>query len=185
MSRAYLQVSLLVGRHDLPQSALSISTYHSQSCEATFRLTRSMSGAFSSTANFIIEQFLKRTGELCVLTEMENKSLPGQLDCPLQFPKHHKWRQKNAASNSSIDLLTNDSIEKTICRSSELVCTNSIWKKFKKISYDDSQFYSSDLTMWYGEENPEYNENPRNTESAMISLNYIHVGLSIKIFKWF
>jgi len=116
-----LGICLLVRQHDLPESALQIWNYHSQSCESTFRLTRSMSGAFSSVVNFTIEQFLKRAGKLSVLTDIESKSASGQLDCPLQFTKHHKRRRKNAASersvsNSSVDILTNDNIEKTICR---------------------------------------------------------------------
>ncbi len=60
-------------------------------------------------------------GKLDVLTEIESKSESGQLECSLQFPKHHKrWRKvtasKKSTSNSSIDLLTNENIEKTICR---------------------------------------------------------------------
>ncbi|CAF4113537.1 unnamed protein product, partial [Rotaria magnacalcarata] len=59
-AHSLLGICLLVAQKQLPESALSISNYHSQSCESTFRLTRSMSGAFSSIVNFTIEQFLKR-----------------------------------------------------------------------------------------------------------------------------
>ncbi|CAF4975057.1 unnamed protein product, partial [Rotaria magnacalcarata] len=52
----------------MPNSALLISNYNSQPCEATFRLTRSMSGAFSSVVNFTTDQFLKRAGKLSILT---------------------------------------------------------------------------------------------------------------------
>jgi hypothetical protein len=112
---------LLVRQHQLPESALSISKYHSRSCENTLRLTRSISGAFSSIVNFTVEQFLKRAGKFAVLTEIESKSESGQLKCPLQFPKHHKRRREitaaeNSSFNSSINLLTNENIKKTLCR---------------------------------------------------------------------
>ncbi|CAF3321176.1 unnamed protein product [Rotaria socialis] len=78
-----------------------------------------MSGAFSSVVNFTTDQFLKRAGKLSVLTDLENQSESGQLDCPLQFPKHNKRRRKVAASkksasNITIGLPTNDTIKKTI-----------------------------------------------------------------------
>ncbi|CAF5227406.1 unnamed protein product [Rotaria magnacalcarata] len=78
-----------------------------------------MSGAFSSVVNFTTDQFLKRAGKLSVLTDLENQSKSGQLDCPLQFPKHHKRRRKVAASkksasNITIGLPTNDTIKTTI-----------------------------------------------------------------------
>ncbi|CAF1568961.1 unnamed protein product [Rotaria magnacalcarata] len=58
----------------MPNTALLISNYNSQPREATFRLTRSMSGTFSSVVNFTTDQFLKRAGKLSILTELENKS---------------------------------------------------------------------------------------------------------------
>jgi hypothetical protein len=81
-----------------------------------------MSGAFSSIVNFTIEQFVRRAGKLAVLTDIESKSESGQLDCPLQFPKHHKRRRKIEASRklssySSLDLLTDENIETIISRS--------------------------------------------------------------------
>jgi hypothetical protein len=54
-AHSLLGICLLVRQHKLPESALHRSNYHSQSCETTFRLTRSMSGAFSSIVNFTIE----------------------------------------------------------------------------------------------------------------------------------
>lgn len=118
-AHSLLAICLLVYQRDLPESALLISYYHSQSCESTFRLTRSMSGAFSSVVNFTTEQFLKRVGKLSVLAEIESKSESGHLDCPLQFPKHHKRRRKDSTSkkpieNFSINHLTHDNIKATI-----------------------------------------------------------------------
>ncbi|CAF1131024.1 unnamed protein product [Rotaria sordida] len=89
-AHSLLGICLLVAQKQLPESALAISNYHSQSCESTFRLTRSTSGTFSSIVNFTIAQFLKRAGKLSVLTGTENQSESGQLKCPLKFPKHHK-----------------------------------------------------------------------------------------------
>lgn len=120
-AHTFLCICLLVCQRDLPDSALAISNYHSQSCESTFRLARSMSGVFSSIVNFTTEQFLKRGAKLCVLADLENRSQSGQLDCPLQFPKHHKRRRKSSTSekaipDSSSDKLTHENIKKAIDR---------------------------------------------------------------------
>ncbi|CAM4835067.1 unnamed protein product [Rotaria magnacalcarata] len=120
-AHSLLGICLLVAQKQLHESALSISNYHSQSCESTFRLTRSMSGAFSSIVNFTIEQFLKRAGKLSVLTEIENQSESGQLKCPLKFPKHHKRQRKRTIlkkqiAGSSMNHLTIDNIQKAIYR---------------------------------------------------------------------
>jgi hypothetical protein len=168
-AHSLLAICLLVKQHQLPESALSISNYHSQSCESTFRLTRSMSGAFSSIVNFTIEQFLKRVGKLAVLTDIETKSESGQLECPLQFPKHHKRRRKMASkkstSNSSVDLLTNENIEQTICRAfddaynllSKLDIDVALKKK-KRTTMDQvssfvyGQFKQKFKNVWYDDE---------------------------------
>lgn len=171
-----LGICLLVRQCDLPESALDFSNYHSQSCESTFRLARSMTGTFSTITNFTIEQFLKRAGKLAVLTDIENKSISNQLSCPLKFPKHHKKRRnlidlKRSTSNSSVNVLTNENIEQTIYRSfddaykllshlnvnylldkhkkSTLIkisssVKNQFERKFKNVSYDDNENYSSD-----------------------------------------
>ena len=131
---------------------------------------------FSSVVNFTTEQFLKRVGKLSVLTDLENQSESGQLSCSLQFPKHHKRCRPSAASkkpisNSSVDVLTHDNIQKTICRAfddayhllSELDVHVALKKakktkmlqvssfvraqfdrKFKKLSYDDIESYLTD-----------------------------------------
>jgi hypothetical protein len=174
-AHSLLGICLLAAQKQLPESALSISNYHSQSCESTFRLTRSMSGAFSSIVNFTIEQFLKRAGKLSVLTEIENQSESGQLKCPLKFPKHHKRQRKRTIlkkqiAGSSINHLTIDNIQKAVYRAFDdaynllsTVDVNSalrkkkkntisqvssfvraqFTKKFKKVSYDDVETYSS------------------------------------------
>ncbi|CAF3836645.1 unnamed protein product [Rotaria sp. Silwood1] len=118
-AHSLLAAFLLVSQQKLPDSALSISNYSSQPCEATFRLTRSISGVFSSVVNFTTDQFLKRAGKLSVLTDIENKSESGLLECPLQFPKHHKRRRKasakkNSASSKAVNLPSYDTIENTI-----------------------------------------------------------------------
>ncbi|CAF3367732.1 unnamed protein product [Rotaria socialis] len=66
-----LSVVILVCQHDLPESALCISSFNSQTCENVFRLTRSMPGTFSSNVNFTVGQFLRRAGKLSVLQDIE------------------------------------------------------------------------------------------------------------------
>jgi len=80
-----------------------------------------MSGVFSTIVNFTTEQFLRRAGKLTVLADLENRSQSGELDCPLQFPKHHKRRRKSNSSkktmpDSSSDKLTHENIQKAIDR---------------------------------------------------------------------
>ncbi|CAF4965249.1 unnamed protein product [Rotaria sp. Silwood1] len=118
-AHSLLAAFLLVSQQKLPDSALSISNYSSQPCEATFRLTRSISGVFSSVVNFTTDQFLKRAGKLSVLTDIENKNESGLLECPLQFPKHHKRgrkasAKKNSAPSKAVNLPSYDTIENTI-----------------------------------------------------------------------
>ena len=171
-AHSLLAICLLVKHRQLPESALSFSKYHSQSCENMFRLTRSMSGAFSSIVNFTVEQFLKRAGKLAVLNGIESKSESGQLECPLQFPKHHKRRRKmissktiTTTSSSFLDLLTNENIEEIICRAfddaydllSKLDVNVALEKKKRKTmrqvsSFVYDQFNKSFRTVWYDDE---------------------------------
>ncbi|CAF4531642.1 unnamed protein product, partial [Rotaria socialis] len=118
-AHSLLAICLLVHRHHMPNSALLISNYNSQPCEATFRLTRSMLGAFSSVLNFTTNQFLKRADKISILTKLENKSESDQSDCSLTFLKHHKRRRKaislnNLTSSIDINLLTYNQIKTTI-----------------------------------------------------------------------
>ncbi|CAF2756191.1 unnamed protein product [Rotaria sp. Silwood2] len=116
-----LSIVLLVCQGDLPESALSLSDFHSQSCENMFRLTRSMSGMFSSNVNFTVDQCLGRAGKLSVLQEIEKQSECDESGCSLKFPKHHKRRYKKSVlmtdrSQASSSILTHSTIEKTIFR---------------------------------------------------------------------
>ncbi|CAF3392878.1 unnamed protein product [Rotaria sp. Silwood2] len=154
-AHSLLAVCLLVSQQKLPHSALSISNYSSQPCEATFRLTRSISGVFSSVVNFTTDQFLKRAGKLSVLTDIENKSESGLLECSLQFPKHHKRRKANAkktsASNKIVDLPSYDTIENIIHRSfndaynvlSQLEMNTVLQRKKKTTIFEVSSFTRS------------------------------------------
>ncbi|CAF1648724.1 unnamed protein product [Rotaria magnacalcarata] len=111
---------LLVCQHDLPESALAISSYNSQTCENIFRSTRSMSGTFSSNVNFTVAQFLRRAGKLAVLQEIERQNEQDDSECSLQFSKHHKRRLRKAEHvNDHLqnnNILTQNNIEKTVCR---------------------------------------------------------------------
>ena len=80
-AHSLLAICLLVRQNELPRSALAIWKYSSQPCESIFRLTRSMSGSFSSVVNFTTDQFLKRASKLSVLNELENRSESDQLQC--------------------------------------------------------------------------------------------------------
>jgi len=116
-----LSVVLLVCQHDLPESALSITSFNSQTCENIFRLTRSMSGTFSSNVNFTVDQFLRRAGKLSVLQDIERQSEYDESECCLKFPKHHKRCHKKTTPLTdrlqvSTNILTENTIEKTISR---------------------------------------------------------------------
>ncbi|CAF1295378.1 unnamed protein product [Adineta steineri] len=88
----------------------------------TSKLTRSMSGTFSSNVNFMTAQFLRRVGKLSVLQDIERHHEHDESGCSLELPKHHKRRHKKAASlyNRSqgfTDNLIQNTVQNTIFRS--------------------------------------------------------------------
>lgn len=116
-----LAVVLLVYQHDLPESALTISSFHSQTCENIFRLTRSMSGTFATNVNFTVNQFLKRAGKLSALQDIERQNEHDESESSLKFPKHHKRHHKKTALLTdrlqvSTNIITHNTIEQTIFR---------------------------------------------------------------------
>ncbi|CAF1487598.1 unnamed protein product [Adineta steineri] len=64
----------------------------------TCKLTRSMSGTFSSNVNFMAAQFLRRVGKLSILQDIERNHEHDESRRSLELPKHHKRRHKKAAS---------------------------------------------------------------------------------------
>ncbi|CAF1682398.1 unnamed protein product [Rotaria magnacalcarata] len=113
-AHSLVAICLLVHQQDLPISALRFPNYRSQSLEATFRNSRSMSGVFSTVVNFTTEQFLKRADKLSVLADIQNQSESGQ--------KQNKTEmlQVNSFVRAQFD------------------------RQFKKVSYDDDESYLSD-----------------------------------------
>ncbi|CAF4007225.1 unnamed protein product [Adineta steineri] len=88
-AHSLLFVILLVINNKLPIDALNTFTFNSQICENTFRIARSLSGAFSSNTSFSVKSFLKRCEKISIINSIKNRG--GQIgDYQFYFPQHHK-----------------------------------------------------------------------------------------------
>ncbi|CAF1309855.1 unnamed protein product [Rotaria sordida] len=90
-----LYLILLVKQKQLPKESLNIYLSNSQSCEAMFRNTRSLSGAYSTIINFTVHKFLQRTRKLAILNKIRCHELIRQDDGNILFPIHHKHKIDN------------------------------------------------------------------------------------------
>ncbi|CAF1584732.1 unnamed protein product, partial [Adineta ricciae] len=95
---------LLVQEKQLPKQALiNIHLFSSQPCEAIFRDARSLSGTFSSTINFTVKDFIRRSKKLSILNQIKNNSLQKELSFPTHYKREHA--QSLATSLSSLDAI--------------------------------------------------------------------------------
>ncbi|CAF1009676.1 unnamed protein product [Rotaria magnacalcarata] len=114
-------IILLVIKKRLPIDALNTFGFNSQICENTFRIARSLSGAFSSITNFSVKSFMKRCEKISIANSIKSRgSQTGQYS--FQFPQHHK-NDKEAYDYSINNIkelnLTENDIEKIINRAFE------------------------------------------------------------------
>ena len=94
----YLTVLVEDGR--MPPDALKIYLFNSQSCESFFRLSRAISGAFSVSVNFSVQQFLHRQEKITMLHSIKNQTNSSMTSTRFRFPQHHK-SQKNARCSAT------------------------------------------------------------------------------------
>jgi hypothetical protein len=86
-------LTLLVSENQLPPETLKIYLFNSQTCENFFRLSRSMSGTFSLSVNYSVQQFLYRQEKITMLHAIKNQTSSSQTKTKFQFPRHHKTQQ--------------------------------------------------------------------------------------------
>ncbi|CAF1650247.1 unnamed protein product, partial [Adineta steineri] len=96
---------LLVQQKQLPADVLNIHLFSSQTCESTFRNTRSLTGVFSTVINYTVEEFLRRSRKLSILNGFKSQEKSTSL---LKFPVHHKHISLNTTRNNQnlIDIST-------------------------------------------------------------------------------
>ena len=88
---------ILVQQKQLPVEVLNIQLFSSQTCESTFRNTRSLSGIFSTVINYTVEDFLRRSRKLSILNGFKSQDKSTSL---LKFPVHHKHISLNTTRNN-------------------------------------------------------------------------------------
>jgi hypothetical protein len=88
---------ILVQQKQLPVEVLNIHLFSSQTCESTFRNTRSFSGIFSTVINYTVEDFLRRSRKLSILNGIKSQDKSISL---LKFPVHHKHISLNTTRNN-------------------------------------------------------------------------------------
>ena len=111
-------IVILVIKNKLPIDALNVFLFNSQPCENIFRISRSLSGPYSSSTNFNVKSFIKRCEKISTINSIKAKG--GQLgNYRFKFTQHHKIDKETYAP--SMDRITNKNfnlteadIEKTI-----------------------------------------------------------------------
>jgi hypothetical protein len=123
-----LFIILLVIKNKLPVDALNTFAFNSQICENTFRIARSLSGAFSSNTNFSVKSFLKRCEKISIINSIKNRG--GQIgDYQFYFPQHHKNHKETY--NYSIDHINEFNLTETAI---EIIIKNAFEKAIKYVS---------------------------------------------------
>ena len=101
----------LVKEKQLPKESLHTYLFNSQTCEAMFRDTRSLSGIYSTVVNFTVDDFLRRSQKLSVLNQMKASADEEKLT----FPVHQKHRHdENLLSLQKIEDIDYINIEQVI-----------------------------------------------------------------------
>lgn len=83
-------IVLLILRCTLPEYAFNIHLFSSQTCEATFRNARALTGTFSSITNFSVHQLMSKTQKLSLLNKIRSREESNDSCYSLKFPMHHK-----------------------------------------------------------------------------------------------
>ncbi len=82
-----LYLVLLVKQQHLPKQVIfNIHLFNSQTCESLFRDARAFSNTFSTTVNFTVKNFIRRSQKLSILNQFKYN----QSEKDLSFPVHHK-----------------------------------------------------------------------------------------------
>ncbi|CAF1375286.1 unnamed protein product [Didymodactylos carnosus] len=147
---------LLVMNKQLPPESLNIYLFSSQSCEATFRNCRALSGTFSSATNFNVQEFIKRSEKLALLSEIKTYENLTKNDYHIRYPVHHKLHHEKKVlslvnsdeqiSMSIIEELINESYEVAKGFIEELDMSNILIENSSFELYELSENVSNKLT---------------------------------------
>jgi capsule polysaccharide export protein KpsE/RkpR len=87
-----IYLTLLVADNQLPAEVLKVFYFSSQTCQNFFRLTQAISGTFSVSANFTIQQYLDRQEKISMLNSIKTEKSSSFTKTKFEFPNHHKKR---------------------------------------------------------------------------------------------
>ncbi|CAF1676799.1 unnamed protein product, partial [Adineta ricciae] len=116
-----LYMILLIINNKLPIDAINTYMFNSQTCENTFRIARSLSGAYSSIINFSVKSFLKKSEKISIVNSIKGGGIHAGA-YQFRFPQHHKSHKETY--NYTIDpiknlTLTESDVEQIIERAFE------------------------------------------------------------------
>ncbi|CAF3522380.1 unnamed protein product [Rotaria socialis] len=109
-------LTLLVAEDQLPLETLKVSIFNSQTCENFFRLSRSMSGTFSTSVNFSVQQFLNRQEKISFLNSIKTQSNSSYSSSKFVFPNHHKTQQNHKYSTIQPEKITKQQVQEQVDR---------------------------------------------------------------------
>ncbi|CAF3838884.1 unnamed protein product [Rotaria sp. Silwood1] len=109
-------LTLLVAENQLPSETLNVSLFSSQTCENFFRLSRSISGTFSTNVNFSVQQFLNRQEKISMLNSIKTQSSTSSSSTKFVFPNHHKTQQNHEHSSIPPEKMTKQQVEEQVER---------------------------------------------------------------------
>ena len=99
-------LTVLVEDGRLPSDALKIYLFNSQSCESFFRLSRAISGTFSVSVNFSVQQYLHRQEKITMLHSIKNQTNASETSTKFRFPQHHKSQRNSRCSATAPEKVT-------------------------------------------------------------------------------
>lgn len=111
-----IYLTLLVTDNQLPVETLKVFTFNSQTCESFFRLTRAISGTFSVSTNFSVQQYLDRQEKISILHSIKTETNSCFKNTKLKFPNHHKTQQTYEQSTTQPEKMTKKQIEEQVKR---------------------------------------------------------------------
>ncbi len=93
-----IYLTLLVADNQLPAEVLKVFYFNSQTCQNFFRLTRAISGTFSVSVNFTVQQYLDQKEKISMLNSIKTETSSSFTKTIFEFPNHHKKRWNHEQS---------------------------------------------------------------------------------------
>ncbi len=90
-----IYLTSLVADNQLPAEILEVFYFNSQTCQNFFRLTRAISGTFSISVNFTVQQYLDRQEKISMLNSIKTETSSSFTKTRFEFPNHHKARRNH------------------------------------------------------------------------------------------